>query len=370
VPEYVSRWRRGPDRRAIIRFSGFALLTLALTVYMAVRIIGTGFGDSYTLVARFDNVAGLKKGDLVKTAGVPIGRVSGVKVVQGKAQVRLTVQKRIRMPDDSAASIRWRDLLGTREVYLAAGRSHSLLGDGGEIPRTESSVDLGAVINNLGPLTGSLDPQQLNQVLQAFATALEGNEGNVNQITSNLSLLLTTFADRTATIGQMTHDYKVVTDAIGQRDMEIGQTVQNLHALTKAFNSNQSTLTSALTQLRSFSGNLNAVTNDKTRQISQIVTSTQLLLGTAHKHSKVLSGIVQGLPSALQALMTTQSGGHFARASLVCINLTFTPKCPFPEVLPPPAAQTGNLSRMSAKERTTFGGLVSLLLLSSVTGGR
>jgi phospholipid/cholesterol/gamma-HCH transport system substrate-binding protein len=365
---HASRRRRGPSRRAAVRFTVFALITTLLTLYLALRIIGQSFGDHYSIQARFDNVSGLRNGNLVKVSGVPVGQVTEVKVVQGKALVRLSVDQQVRLPADSEAVIRWRDLIGTREVYLTPGQSTGFLRSGGEITRTESSVDLGSVINSLGPLIGSLDPTEINRVLQTFATALQGNEGNINQIVGNLNLLLTTFGSRSATIDQMIKDYKVVTDAVGQRDQEIAQTVQNLQSLAAAFNANRGVLTTALAHLRKFTGDFNSVTAGNVQQLSQVVTTTRQLLNIAHQHSQVLNGIVQGLPSALQALMSTQSGGHFARASLVCLNFVYTPTCPFPEVLPPAAA--GSTSKLGAKDKATFGRLAGLLLLGAVNGGR
>jgi phospholipid/cholesterol/gamma-HCH transport system substrate-binding protein len=365
------RPRRGPGRGAALRFLAFGVVTVCLTVFMAIKIVGTGFGSSYGLVASFDNVAGLQAGDLVKVAGAPVGRVDSVKVVLGKAEVRLSVGKKIQMPVDSEAVIRWRNLIGKREVYLQAGQSGDILRDGGRITRTQSTVDLGAVINSLGPLTGSLDPKEINQILETFAVALNGNQGNINQIIGNLGLLLETFGDRSATINQMIKDYKTVTDTVGQRDLEIAQTVQNLQTLTQAFAASNTTLSDALIQLHRFTGNLNSVTSGNTKQIGAVITSTRDLMEIAHSHVTVLSGIVAGLPTALQALLTTQSGGHFARTSLVCLNVELTPTCPFTEVLPPPpaAGSTSARPQVTAADQATFGRLASLLLLSGLTNG-
>jgi phospholipid/cholesterol/gamma-HCH transport system substrate-binding protein len=365
------RLRRGPGRKASLRFLAFAIVTVSLTVYMGFKIIGSGYGSSYSLVASFDNVAGLKEGDLVKVAGAPVGRVEQVKVVLGKAQVKLSVSKSIEMPADSEAVIRWRNLIGQREVYLQPGQSGDILGPGGRITRTQSTVDLGAVINSLGPLTGSLDPDQINQILDTFSVALTGNQGNINQIISNLSLLLTTFGDRTATIDQMIKDYKTVTDTVAQRDLEIAQTVQNLQTLTQAFAASNGTLSNALVQLGRFSGNLGTVTRGNAEQIGAIVTSTRDLAEIAHSRVTVLSGVFAGLPTALQALLTTQSGGHFTRTALVCLNVKLTQKCPFTEVLPPPPTPGSTSARpqVSAADQATFGRLASLLLMSSVTSG-
>jgi phospholipid/cholesterol/gamma-HCH transport system substrate-binding protein len=361
------RRRSGPSRRAAIRFALFAVVTISLTVYMALRILGTNFSENKTFTASFDDVNGLKSGDLVKISGAPVGQVDSVRVRLGKAVVKVSVRDDIELPDDSQAVIRWRNLIGVREVYLEPGQSARILPSGGRILRTQSTVDLGTVINSLGPLTGSLNPDQINKILQAFAVALNGNQGNINEITTNLGKLLSTFSARAGTIDQMVKDYKTVTDAVAARDAEIAQTVQNLTTLTQAFGSSTAVLDNALRQLSTFSGNLDTVLGTRQQQLSTIVTSTKNLMEIAHKKAGTIDAILKGLPTALQALLTTVDGGHFTRTALVCLNVTFSKTCPFPDSLPPPAASGGS-SSSSAAQQATFNKLATLFLLGA-TGG-
>jgi phospholipid/cholesterol/gamma-HCH transport system substrate-binding protein len=364
----IRRPHGGPSARATTRFAVFALVTVSLTVYMAMRITGFTFQSSYTLSAQFDDVAGLKPGDLVKVDGAQVGHVDGVKVRLGKAVVSMSVRDDIRMPVDSTAVIRWRNLIGDREVYLQPGASESLLPHGAKIRHTESTVDLGTVINSLGPLTGSLNPQEINQILQAFATALNGNEGNINQITDNLGVLLNTFGSRTATIDQMIKDYKTVTDAVTSRDSEIATVVDNLTTLARAFNDSSTVLSNALQQLHTFTGNLNSTVGGQSKQLGEIIGSTKDLLNIAHNNMTTLHGIVNGLPTALQALLTTLDGGHFTRVAVVCLNINrYTEKCPFPDTLPPPAAAGGK--KMTPQEQANFSKVASLFLLGATGAG-
>lgn len=360
--------RNGPDPKAAFRFAVFAVVTIALTVYMAIRIVGASFQSSYSLVAEFDDVSGLKSGDLVKVDGAPIGQVGDVRVARGKAVVTMSVRQDIRMPVDSTAVIRWHNLIGQREVYLQPGQSSEILPHGAHVRHTESTVDLGTVINSLGPLTGSLDPREINQILQAFATALNGNQGDINQITANLATLLSTFGARSATIDQMIRDYKTVTDAVSARDAEIATTVQSLVTLTQAFSTSRGTLDNALIQLRQFTGNLQTTVGGNDQQLGQIVGSTKDLLEIVHKRISLLRSIVNGLPTALQALLTTLDGGTFTRTALVCMNLNqFTEKCPFPDSLPPPASSGGQ--KMSPTDQAQFAKLATLFLLGATGAG-
>ncbi|MFB4309709.1 MCE family protein [Actinomadura sp. GTD37] len=366
----------GPSRRASVRFALFAVLTVALTAYLAVKIMGTDFASSYRLVATFDDVSGLKEGDLVKVRGATVGRVDGIAVTSGRARVTVSVRDGVRLPVDSVAEVRWRDLIGARELYLNPGASGRLLPPGGTVKHTKGTVDLGAVINSLGPLTGSLDPDQLNQILRSFSVALDGNQGDINQIIKNLGLLLDTFGSRGATIDQMLKDYRTVTGAVATRDRQIAEVVDNLSSLTEAFASSGTTLDTALVRMSRFSGRLDQAVGGGARELGQVVTSTKDLLEIARTNMKVLSGVVNGLPASLQALLSVMDGGHFVRSAMVCLSLNeLQDPCPFTPVLPFPPAQVpgggggGGAPKMTAAQRAEFAKVASLFLLNAANAG-
>jgi phospholipid/cholesterol/gamma-HCH transport system substrate-binding protein len=79
--------------------------------------------DTYTLTASFDDVTGLLVNDNVKVAGVPVGKVTGVEVEEGQAVVRMEIDADQTLPADSAAAVRWRNLIGQRYVYLFPGET-------------------------------------------------------------------------------------------------------------------------------------------------------------------------------------------------------------------------------------------------------
>jgi phospholipid/cholesterol/gamma-HCH transport system substrate-binding protein len=368
------RSRRGPGRSTAIKFLLFAIVTISLTLYMAYAIVGSDLHPTYRVAATFDDVSGLATGDLVKVAGTPVGRVTGVKVVDGRAAVDMDVNRNIRIPVDSRAAIRWRNLIGQREVYLIPGTSNAVLHDGAHVNQTQSAVDLGEVINSLGPLTGSLDPNEINQILQSFAVALSGNEGNITQITTNLSILLQVFGSRSGTIHQMIANYKTVTDAVATRDQQIAETVQNLQTLTRAFADNRAVLDGATVQLRGLTANLNTVLGGQGPQLGNVVESTAALLEIAHRNVSQLSGLLRGLPAALQALLTTMDGGHFVRGTVLCIDVVQTDVCRFPETLPPPPqvqGGSGSGSRpLTPAQQTSFQRMASLFLLGTQIKGQ
>jgi phospholipid/cholesterol/gamma-HCH transport system substrate-binding protein len=332
-PRMRRKAARGPDYATTLKTLVFVALTGLLTFYIGQQILGTSFHARYKLTATFDDVTGLLEGDDVKVAGTPVGQVDSIEVVRGKAVVKMAVDKDVRLPSDSTAAIRWRNVMGQRVVYLEPGSSQSMLGDGDRVPHTRSAVDLGDVVNALGPLTRNLDPNQLNKILFAFSQALDGNEQNISALTDNLDLLLQTFAARKKTIEGMIDDYETVSAAVATRDKQIAASIDNLQSLTKVFANNRRLLENAIVEIDGVTTNLNQVLGGNDAQLARIVDNLGKFAETFRLNVDQLEKMVQQLPLTLRQLFASANGGHFLRTNALCLNVMQGP-CPFPMELP------------------------------------
>lgn len=124
----------------------FVLIGLACIGYMTVKLgdIGLFEDDTYTLVARFSKVTGLKAGSTVNMLGLEIGRVGKMHMDQDKqmAVVELRIQKGVRVYEDAIASIKTEGLIGDRYVSIDAGGGGAELQPGDTITETEAPTDI------------------------------------------------------------------------------------------------------------------------------------------------------------------------------------------------------------------------------------
>ena len=125
----------------------FVLLGLAALVFEALKaanLASFSGGDGYALTARFDNIGGLKARAPVRSAGVVVGRVTGIsfdpKTFQGV--VTMDVQRANLFPKDSSAKILTAGLLGDQYVGLEPGAEVDNLAPGASIKQTQSAVVL------------------------------------------------------------------------------------------------------------------------------------------------------------------------------------------------------------------------------------
>jgi phospholipid/cholesterol/gamma-HCH transport system substrate-binding protein len=130
----------------------FVLLGILGLLFLALKAANLGSfggGDGYTLIAKFDNIGGLKVRAPVRSAGVTIGRVASItldpKTYQGV--VRLEVDQSVQFPKDSSARILTAGLLGDQYIGLEPGGAEKNLAAGDVITQTQSAVVLESLIS-------------------------------------------------------------------------------------------------------------------------------------------------------------------------------------------------------------------------------
>jgi phospholipid/cholesterol/gamma-HCH transport system substrate-binding protein len=123
-----------------------ALLFLALK---AGNLLSLSFEPTYKVVARFDNIGGLKPRAAIKSAGVVVGRVVRItfddKTYQ--ASVEMELEQRFAFPKDSSAKILTAGLLGEQYIGLEPGAEEKTLLAGDLITQTQSAVVLETLIS-------------------------------------------------------------------------------------------------------------------------------------------------------------------------------------------------------------------------------
>jgi phospholipid/cholesterol/gamma-HCH transport system substrate-binding protein len=133
----------------------FVLLGFAALGFLTTQLPGSGLqlkraAASYPVIAKFDNVGGLKVGAPVSMAGVTVGRVDSVSFDSNeyKAVVAMSIDRHFdHIPDDSDAAIQTSGLLGAQYIGLSPGGSTSMLRAGSEIQFTQSAIVLESLIN-------------------------------------------------------------------------------------------------------------------------------------------------------------------------------------------------------------------------------
>lgn len=134
-------------------------LELIVGAFMVVGILCLGYlsikmgkvevwgQPGYEVFAIFSDIGGLKRGAPVVIAGVDIGRVENISLEDYEARVVLQIKSGLQIHEDAVVSVKTRGLIGENYVQISAGAAEETVKPGGRIRRTESAVDIGALIS-------------------------------------------------------------------------------------------------------------------------------------------------------------------------------------------------------------------------------
>src|SRR5439155_16681678 len=115
---------RGDGMRSLtaplVKLAIFAVITIAATSVLAISIANTNLSSTNSYTARFSDATLLLRGDDVRIAGVRVGQVEDISIVDRKqAEVKFSVSAGRKLPAGVTAQIKFRNLVGQR--YIALG---------------------------------------------------------------------------------------------------------------------------------------------------------------------------------------------------------------------------------------------------------
>jgi phospholipid/cholesterol/gamma-HCH transport system substrate-binding protein len=244
----------------LIRLGAFSAVLLTFTAIIFIVFGQFRFNSTDSYSAIFSNASGLRSGQFVRAAGVEIGKVKDVKLIDGgqRAQVDFSVQQNLQLYDQSTAAIRYSDLIGNRFLELKRGDSDKRLPPGSTIPieRTDPALDLDALVGGFRPLFRSLDPQKVNNIATSLITIFQGQGGTINDILDQTAALTASLADRDQAIGDVIKNLNVVLDTTVKHQKQLDDTVKNFETLITGLKNQADPIATSTANISNVAGTL------------------------------------------------------------------------------------------------------------------
>ena len=127
------------------------LVVAALFLVFAYKTSQLRAVSGYQVSAEFSRVDGIRQGSDVRISGIKIGSVVTEELDPKSflAVVRMSIDPKVQLPDDTVAEIISAGLLGDKYMSLVPGGSDKVIPPGGKITYTQSSVSLENLIGQM-----------------------------------------------------------------------------------------------------------------------------------------------------------------------------------------------------------------------------
>ncbi|MBX7553932.1 MCE family protein [Streptomyces sp. NPDC004232] len=300
----------------LVKFSLFALVTIAATALLAATIVNISFTPTDTYHAVFTDVTGLETGDDIRVAGVRVGEVEGIRIKDRTlAEVTFTVGADRPLLAGTHAVVRYRNLVGQRYIALTEGPGDvtARLRPGGTIPlsRTQPALDLNALLNGFKPLFAALSPSDVNQLATEIVQTLQGEGGTVNSLLAHTASLTTTLADRDQLIGSVIDNLNTVLDTLDKRGSRFSELLTQLRRVVSGLAADRRPIGESLVSIGDLTDVTSGLLKDARPPLKDDIAGLGELTGTLNKNEHTVEGVLQRLPNKLNALTGTASYGSW-----------------------------------------------------------
>jgi phospholipid/cholesterol/gamma-HCH transport system substrate-binding protein len=309
---------------SLVKLVAFMVITTVLTIVLAQTINNAGVGNTQTYHARFTDVTGLNAGDDVRVAGVKVGQVKHIQLVDRRyADVTLAVQKNITVRTSTVAAVRYLNLVGQRYVALIDqapkdGTTAQALPAGGLIPlsNTRPPLDLTLLFNGFKPLFTALTPADVNKVSLEIVRVLQGEGGTIDQLLQHTASLTTTIANRDKVVGDVINNLDKVLTTVDDRNQGLSDLVLQLQRLVSNLSGDRNSIGDSIVNIDHLAGSTASLLKGirpslkpdiaKLRKISHTLATVKDTNG-----QNFLDGVLQRLPGKVTAILRTATYGSW-----------------------------------------------------------
>jgi len=286
----------------------FGIVVVACVVMVAFGYSSLPFypqGKSYE--GYFADAGGITPGNDVNISGITVGGVTGVALAGDVAKVTFTVNRKIRLGDQTLASIKTDTVLGERSLALTPQGSGSVT----SIPvgRTTVPYTLNMALQDLGQNTGELDKDQLTRALGVLTDSLRDATPQLRRTLDGVAALSQSINANDEALGQLLARAKSVTKVLADRAGQVNQLIVDGNQLFAALDERRAALSSLIAGIDDVSQQISGFVADNRREFGPALKKLNLVLDNLLERREHISEALKRLPPYATALGESVGSG-------------------------------------------------------------
>jgi len=218
---------------------------------------GTG-KSAYTIQAQLPDVVVIQPNTRVRVADVNVGNVTKIEVQDWHALVTMRINGDIHLPANSTAKVGQTSLLGSMHIELAPPTDEPPKGElkNGSViplsraatyPTTEQTLASVAILLNGGGLG------HIQEITQAFATALTGREKDMRSLLTQLDVFITQLHAQTDDIIAATESLNSLAGQVAAKDEVVDKALTTIPQALAVLSDSRKKLVDAIDAVGKFS---------------------------------------------------------------------------------------------------------------------
>ncbi|OMC27811.1 mammalian cell entry protein [Mycobacterium sp. GA-1841] len=321
-----------PVRTGILGIFVVACLVLVSFGYTGLPF----FPQGKPFEAYFSDAGGISPGNDVNVSGITVGKVTDVALAGDTAKVSFTVDRDIKVGDQSLVAIKTDTVLGQKSLAVSPKGS----GTSTVIPlgRTTTPYTLNTALQDLGHNVSELDKPKFEQALQVLTDTLRDATPQLRGALDGVANLSRSINKRDEALeGLLTHA-KRVSDLLAQRAGQVNQLLTDGNQLFAALDERRQALSNLIAGIDDVSHQLSGFVADNRKEFKPALDKLNLVMDNLLERREHIGEALKRLPGYATALGEVVGSGPGFQ-----INLYGLPPAAISEVLLDTYFQPGKL---------------------------
>jgi phospholipid/cholesterol/gamma-HCH transport system substrate-binding protein len=286
--------------------------------------------------AFFTDAGGITPGNDVNVSGIKVGKVASVGLAGTAAKVTFTVDRNVRVGDQSLVAIKTDTVLGQKSLDVTpqgGGNSTTI-----PLGRTTTPYTLNAALQDLGGNTAALDKPKFELALQTLTDTLRDTTPQLRGALDGVTSLSRSLNTRDQALGDLLQHAQSVTKSLGDRAKQVNQLVVDGNQLFAALDERRQALSTLISGIDDVSQQISGFVADNRRIFGPALSKLNAVLDNLNSRRDQISQALARLPGYATAL-----GEVVGSAPGFQINLYGLPPATLSEVLFDSYFQPGKL---------------------------
>ncbi|MCV7419003.1 virulence factor Mce family protein [Mycobacterium yunnanensis] len=326
-----------PGESNPVRTGVFGIALVTCLVLVSFGYTGLPFwpqGKNYE--AYFTDAGGITPGNDVSVSGIKVGKVDSVELAGDSALVKFTVDRKVRVGDQSLVAIKTDTVLGQKSLAVTpkGGGSTTVV----PLGRTTTPYTLNTALQDLGQNAGELDKPKFEQALAVLTDTLRDATPQLRGALDGVANLSRSINKRDEALEQLLAHAKKVSDTLAQRAGQVNQLITDGNLLFAELDDRRQALSNLIGGIQAVSEQLSGFVADNKREFGPALQKLNAVLDNLLERREHIGEALRRLPPYATALGEVVGNGPGFN-----INLYGLPPATLSEVLLDTYFQPGKL---------------------------
>ena len=290
-----------PDAGNPLRTGIFGIALVACLVLVSFGYTELPFwpqGKDYQ--AFFIDAGGISPGSDVDVSGIKVGKVTDIELAGAAAKVSFTVNRDIRVGDQSLVAIKTDTVLGEKSLSVTPQGT----GETTVIPlgRTTTPYTLNTALQDLGQNASELDKPKFEQALQTLTDTLRDATPDLRGALDGVADLSRSLNKRDAALEQLLAHAKHVTDTLAQRADQVNKLIVDGNQLFAALDERRQALSNLIAGIDDVSHQISGFVADNKREFKPALENLNAVLDDLLQRKEHIGEALRRLPPYATAL--------------------------------------------------------------------